>query len=477
MAAKGDLLARVRALVQAEGWLREGACVVAAVSGGPDSMALLHLLRELAGEAGVRLVAAHVNHRFRGAESDAEASFVKRICEAWDVDCEVAEIDVPAYIASTGMNPQEAAREKRYAFLRETARRHGARTIALGHHADDQAETVLMRLMRGSGVGGLAGIPMRRAEKELELIRPLLRITKGELLLYDERNGVPYVTDSSNADPHYFRNAIRLEVMPLLERYNPQLRGSLVRLAELASADHDYLEAEAAKALADAASREGEGWSLQCGRFRGLHVALQRRLIKLILDCLAGPRSPQPFEQVEEVSAAIAAEAPAVVRMDVGSGIVLIREYDVAYIGPSRPAQAAFAYRVPEADADVNVTESGLIFRFRRADGPHTSPSDFRREAFFDETDIAWPLVIRNRRPGDRMDPMGLNGSKKVQDMFVDAKIPRSERDQRPLLTDSADRILWIPGLRRSRHAVPGAGAHSVVHVACGPFRPETGAD
>nr|WP_255654977.1 tRNA lysidine(34) synthetase TilS [Cohnella sp. REN36] len=460
----------MRALFRREGWLRPGERVVAAVSGGPDSMALLHLLRALSDEFGIGLAAAHVNHRFRGTESDAEAAFVRRVCEEWGVPCEIALIDVPAYIAETGLSPQEAARDKRYAFLREVARRYGARTIALGHHADDQAETVLMRLLRGSGIGGLAGIPMRRAEKELELIRPLLRITKGELLLYDERYGVPYVTDSSNADPHYFRNAIRLEVMPLLERFNPQLRGTLIRLAELASADHDYLDGEAGRALSDLAVRDGAGWSLECRRFRDLHVALQRRTIKLILDCLAGPRSSLPFERVEDAAAAIAADSPAVVRMDVGADIVLIREYDVAYIGPSRPSQAPFAYQVTAADTDVVVAESGVVFRVRRMDGPRTSLPGSRREAFFDEAELAWPLVIRNRKPGDRMAPMGLNGSKKVQDMFVDAKIPRSERDQRPLLTDGADRILWIPGLRRSRHAVPDAASRSVIRVECVPF-------
>jgi len=466
-----ELLRRIEESTRGEAWRASGAAVVAAVSGGPDSMTLLHLLLDMARSDGFQVVAAHVNHRFRGAESDAEEELVRRTAESWGVPCETAAIDVPAYIAASGLNPQEAAREKRYAFLREVALRHGAAAIALAHHADDQAETVLMRLLRGTGIAGLAGIPARRAEKEVELVRPLLRISKQELLHYAERHSIPFALDSSNADRHYFRNEIRLEALPMLERYNPQLKASLLRLADVAAVENDYMEAAAGQALAETAVREGEGWSLDRRRFRSLHVALQRRLIKLILKYVKPSCGSPEYARIEEAAAAIAAERPAVARIDLGGGWALVRNYDDVYIGPPRPVPGAFEQKVPAFDCDVAAPGSRAVFHFRRREGPGGAAYS-RWETAFDESALVLPLVVRSRRPGDRFEPLGLNGSKKVQDMFVDAKIPRSARDEWPLLADAEGTILWLPGLRRSRHALPDADTRTTVRVVLsGDFR------
>jgi tRNA(Ile)-lysidine synthase len=468
-----ELLLRIEEQTRGESWRCRGAAVVAAVSGGPDSMTLLHMLRRLSEEGGFRVVAAHVNHRFRGAESDAEAELVKRTAASWGIPCEAAAIDVPAYIASTGMNPQEAAREKRYEFLYEAARKHGASAIALGHHADDQAETILMRMIRGTGIAGLAGIPARRAEKELELVRPLLRIPKRELVDYAARHDIPFALDSSNADRHYFRNEVRLGALPMLERYNPQLRAALARLADVAAVENDYMEAEAGKAFAESVSRAGEGWTLDRRRFCSLHVALQRRLIKLILLKYVKPSCASPeYGRIEEAAAAIAAERPAVARIDLGGGWALARDYDEVYIGPPRPARTAFEVLVREPEGEVAAGSSRAVLRFLRDNGPGAASRHNRWEASFDEGELAFPLTVRNRRPGDRIEPLGLNGSKKVQDMFVDAKIPRSARDEWPLLADAEGTILWLPGLRRSRHALPNAGTRTTVRVVLsGDFR------
>jgi len=453
LAAEDELQDRVRAEGAAKGWWVPGATIVAAVSGGPDSMALLHLLKAISIREQFAVAAAHLDHRFRGEESAAEARLVRETAELWGIPCDIGAVDLPHYIEETGMNPQAASREKRYAFLREAASRRGARAIMTAHHGDDQAETVLMRIIRGTGVGGLAGIPERRTEGEVELIRPLLRITKRELLEYCERNGVPYAFDSSNAKRHYFRNAVRIDLMPVLEQYNPQVRSSLARLAELASAEHDYMEREARRALGEAAVREGSGWRLERRRLCGFHVALQRRVIKLILNCLVSPWGEADFDRVEAAVAAIAAESPSVVRLDLGRGIQLVREYDSVRLGPSAPRSLPFRYVVARGDNEVRVPEYGAVFHFQRLQQAPARMPDPAVEIVLDEAALAWPLVIRTRQPGDRMRPMGLNGSKKVQDMFVDAKVPRSDRDRYPLLADAANRILWIPGLRRSAHA------------------------
>lgn len=464
MEKEDELLQRIAADEGHADWLRDAGTVIAAVSGGPDSMALLHMLLRMAKAQPFRLIAAHVNHRFRGAESDAEAKLVAQTAENWGIPLEAAAIDVPLFIEETGMNAQAAARQKRYEFLLQTAARHGAGHLLLGHHADDQAETVLMRVLRGTGVSGLAGIPYRRKINKVELIRPLLRITKGELLAYCERNGVPYALDSSNGNRHYFRNVVRLDLLPMLEGHNPRLKESLIRLADLAASDDDYLESEAARFLDETAIRSGEGFQVVRRRFGSFHIALQRRMIKLILKCCANGWQSLAFQQIEAILEAMNDNSAAVTRLDVGGGWVFVREYDKVYIGPPQPEQRSYCCRIAEFPCAL-APGNGWFLQAERAEGAVDPLPDNRWEARFDESSLSLPLAVRTRRPGDRLEPSGLNGTKKVQDMFVDAKIPRSERDGWPLIADAQERILWIPGLRRSRLALTSADTRKIVRI------------
>lgn len=453
MRSQEEWESRVAEQARTDGWWHEGGSVVAAVSGGPDSMALLHLLKVMSQLEPFKIVVAHVNHQFRGAESDAEAEMVRRTAGEWGIPFETAELALPAYIADTGMNSQSAAREKRYEFLKKVARQHSCSVILFGHHAGDQAETVLMRIVRGTGPSGLAGIPYRRIDEELELIRPLLRITKYELLEYCKRNEVPYAVDSSNVDRHYFRNAVRLDLIPMLENYNPKLQASLVRLADMAAADDEYMEGEALKAFNDRVTPSGQGFRVERRGFRGLHVALQRRLIKLILNCSPNPRQILDFGHVGEMTRAVTEDSLTVIQLDIGDGWVFKREYEEVYIGPSVPDSSSFRYYVDQAIREVAIEETGDLFLIERLEGSIPSAAN-SVAACFDEDELHFPLQIRSRLPGDVLHPYGLNGTKKVQDMFVDAKVPRSRRDMKSLLVDGEGHVLWIPGMRRSRHAL-----------------------
>ncbi|MBO9597341.1 MAG: tRNA lysidine(34) synthetase TilS [Cohnella sp.] len=461
-----ELAVRVMEEARKEGWWKQGIAVLAAVSGGPDSMALLHLLRTMSEHTPFRIIVAHANHQFRGAESDAEEQLVRSVAGRWELPFESAALNVPAFIEETGMNAQSAARERRYLFLREVAREYRCTHLLLGHHADDQAETVLMRVIRGTGPGGLSGIPYRRREEEMELIRPLLRITKGELLAYCKRNEVPFAVDSSNADRHYFRNAIRLDVIPMLEAYNPGLKTSLVRLAELAAADDAYLETETRKALELCATAGSEGFQVRLRPFRALHVALQRRLVKLILSCSAALERQMEYRLVEDVVSNMALEHASAARLELGGGWELVREYDEVYIGPIRPVHTAYGYPVEAHTHGVVIEETGERFAIERLQGAVNAASSRSLQAFFDADELRYPLLFRSRRPGDVIEPYGLNGSKKVQDMFVDAKVPRHRRDSFPLLVDGDGRVLWIPGMRRSRHALITADTRSTLRIA-----------
>lgn len=468
----GDWLGAVeKEAAERELW-KEGDTVVVAVSGGADSMALLHLLHELAAPHRLSLVAAHVNHGFRGEESAAELELVRTFSAGLGVPCETIELDLPTYIEENRLNLQSAAREKRYEFLHRIAEQYGAVSIALAHHADDQAETVMMRLIRGAGLGGLSGIPGKRREKNVELIRPLLRINKSDLLRYCEERSIPYCTDSSNLERYYFRNVVRLDVLPYLSQFNPQLPLSLQRLAEVAGEEDDYVAGQTAEMFDSIVSAEHGGYAASCSELWGLHVALQRRLIKLILSYLSQDTEYISFDGIERMRLAAAPNAPSTWRWDAGGGVRCLREYEkmrwlTAPLEGAEKDPGRYSYEVREGIAYIDAVSAGWTFRLQwlnpAIDGQPRPAS--RNEAVFDVSALSFPLQIRNRRPGDRIQVLGLNGSKKVQDMFVDERVPPSDREVYPMLCDAEGRLLWIPGLRRSSHALAGEHSRKLLYM------------
>lgn len=443
--------------------------IVVAVSGGPDSMALLHMLSSLAQSSSLTIIAAHVNHGFRPEASAKELEVVRAYAEQLKVTCETITLDLPSYIEETGLNGQVAAREKRYAFLHEVAERHGASRIALAHHGDDQSETVLMRVIRGTGLTGLAGILSKRREKNVELIRPMLRMNKSDILRYCEEQEVPYCLDGSNKERYYFRNVIRLDILPYLSQFNPQLPQSLQRLAEVAGAEDDWMEKQTEALFARLVSRSPEECALSCNDLSGLHVALQRRLIKLILSYLSKETENISFEQIETMRLAASDQAPATWRIDAGAGVRCAREYDVMRwltVSPNTLNDASgFFCEVGRDDASLTIESISWDFLLGYSSANHSHRPASRYEAYFDAAQLTYPLIVRNRLPGDRIQVLGLNGSKKVQDMFVDEKIAPSERELYPLLFDSAGRLLWIPGIRRSSHALTDSQTKDVLFI------------
>ncbi|MEK8133002.1 tRNA lysidine(34) synthetase TilS [Paenibacillus filicis] len=456
MEAGWALRTKVERFISEQSLLTEGDSVVIAVSGGPDSVALLHLLFALSGSWGWTLTAAHVDHGYRGEESAEEAEFVRSLAAEWGVGFRMVKLDMPAYLAHYGGNSQAAARNLRYDFLHRVAEETGAQRIALAHHADDQAETVLMRLLRGTGPSGLAGIPLRRMEGKTELVRPLLRIYKTDLIAYCRDVGLPYRTDSSNLETKYFRNQLRLDVLPYLSTYQDRLPESLNRLAEMAAAEDDLLT-EQTRELFEAHVTAADGiFSWSAGWFAALHVALQRRLIKLILRYLAQDTECADYQRIERIRSAAARVQAANLRISVDSALMLSREYDRVMLHTMVLPPAPYAYEVAVGQTELSIAETGVLMKFHwvhRGDAVPPCPEGAVR-AEFDGLDMSWPLLIRSRQPGDRMAPYGLNGSKKVKDMFIDAKVPARIRERIPVVADGSGRILWLPGVRRSSLAM-----------------------
>jgi tRNA(Ile)-lysidine synthase len=469
-----NTLKAVEETIRREQLLEKGAKVVVAVSGGPDSVALLKLLRELAADWELQLIVGHVNHRFRGEESDREAEFVRRLAEDWNLPCEIAHIDVPQVIRSESLNAQVAAREKRYAFLLETAHKHGATKIALAHHADDQAETVLMRLIKGSGPSGLSGMAVKRKEKDVELIRPLLRITKAEILSYCELRKLEYMVDSSNRERKYFRNQVRLDVIPFLRQYNPRLTSAMNRLAEMMRGDDDFLEQQTLEVYRDIVTPEDGRYTFTRQSFISQHLALQRRLIKLILSYLSASHLEADladFAKIELVRSAIVQGRTTSLQLQLSERVRFVREYDrIMLTADPLPAAENYEYIIHALPAETVIPAANAKIRLNILAWPQAGllrPPGHKLEVWFDADQVCFPLTIRNRRDGDRMKVQGLNGTKKIKDLFIDEKIAASQRRTIPIVADAGNRILWIPGVRRSEHAQISGRTKRVLHMQC----------
>ncbi|MCL6606023.1 MAG: tRNA lysidine(34) synthetase TilS [Paenibacillus sp.] len=444
--------------------------IVVAVSGGPDSVALLRVLHEISlNRTPLTLICAHVNHGFR-AESQQEAEFVRGLAEELGLTFEMVELDIPHYIKESGLGAQEAARKKRYEFLIHTAHLYGAASVALAHHADDQAETVLMRLLRGSGLSGLAGMRWKRAEKKVELIRPFLRINKAALVELCQSQDYSYAEDASNLLVKYKRNAIRLEVLPFLERYNGRLVQSLTQLAEIAGAEDDFMEAAAAKCFQELVrSNKGE-YTFDRASFAPVASALQRRLIKLILNYLSADHPVFDFNKIEAVRRGALQDHPTSWSLDLGGGLTCMRQYDTILFSSKPPQQqASYTYRLSLPEPQLTIGEIGKVLTMtvlERESFFVQGEGSGKMSAWFDVHELVFPLTIRSRLPGDIIKVMGLNGSKKVKDIYIDDKIPSSERSLIPLVCDGLGNIVWIPGIRRSIHAAVGRQTQEVLLLA-----------
>jgi tRNA(Ile)-lysidine synthase len=421
------------------GLIRPGDRVLVAFSGGQDSAALLALLLDLRGEMPFEIFLAHFNHRLRPSAGE-DADFAREVAAGAGLKAIVGSRDVRRFARRHKLNLEEAARILRYEFLRGAARRIGAVKIATGHTLTDQAETMLMRLLRGAGPKGLAGISPR---PESALIRPLLGIRREEIADYVRKRGLAHRTDETNLDRRFLRNRIRLELLPVLESIEPAAVRQLGRLAGLLWDDEDLLDSVTATAWRELAGRRESVLALHAGALDGLPPALARRVVRKFLAALRGDLRGVTFEDVEGVLALRNGKSKTV-----RAGLVLRREANVLFpAGPEKRARKTPAIRW---DGKKPVTIPGGWGRFEvsimKNDGAEARAHDNRVEAALDASKVVFPLTIRGRKPGDRYRPLGSPGSKKLKEILRAKKIPLDHRDRLPVFL-SGDDIVWIPGL------------------------------
>ena len=347
-----SLLERTRQAIQRQGLVPAGESVLVGVSGGADSVALLVLLQRLRQALGIRqLSMAHVHHGWRGAEADADAAFVVDLGQRWEIPVAVERVDAAAVAAAQRLSLEDAARRVRYAALARAAARFNARIVAVAHTRDDQAETVLMRLVRGSGLAGLAGMTPARPLGGLRLVRPLLGVWRAEVEAFLRAEGIAVRQDSSNTDRTFLRNRIRHELLPLLERaYNPAVKDALARWADEAQADYAYL-AQAAdtawEAASEAAPTMGDGVALQLAWLNRAPLALQRQLVRTAVARVKGDLLHIDFRHWTEVNALLT-ERPVGARVDLPGGVQVTKHARCLVVARTTPPSDTTAHETVE---------------------------------------------------------------------------------------------------------------------------------
>ena len=426
--------------------LQEGDRVLAAVSGGPDSLCLLHLLRSLAAHYRLSLIVAHLDHRIR-PEARQEAEAVRRIARSWRLPFEGAAVDVPAYRARRKLSPSEASRIVRYRFLLRAAEKHGANKIALGHQLDDLAETVLFNLLRGTGPDGLAGILPCRPLGEVELIRPLLGTTREEIERYCREYELEPLLDSSNLQTVYTRNRIRLELIPHLEKnYNPRLRRSLAELASLAASDRIYFARKAQKIFERVARHKDGKLLVDRAALTTLPAALRGRVVyRALLEYI--PAKKIGRRQVEQLLHLAEGEGPAR-QISLPAGIRARRSYGHLHLFSARSAaEGSFVPQLLQIPGRTASTGGEVIIEasLRRPRELPWPPA--AEQAYLDYDSLPGPLQLRSRWPGARFYPQGAPGSKKLKEFMIDQKVPRHCRDRLPLIVAGGE-VVWVAGKR-----------------------------
>ncbi len=489
-----EVKAQVRRSIEQHRLLAPGDKIVVGVSGGPDSLALLHVLRALSDDLQITLYVAHLNHQLRGAASDEDSEFVANLAREWGLPATIESRDVAALAREQHLSIEEAARDARYDLLAEVAARVGARVIAVAHNADDQVETILMHLLRGSGMAGLRGMAyesqalsfrfqdVRNPEPDnwnLKLIRPLLDVTRVEIEAYCKENALSPRMDESNLDATFFRNRLRLQVIPYLETLNPNLRPVLRRMAQSITDDYAFLHRQTQDAFAQVARAENGAIVFALQPWRALDPALQRGTLRMAVQQLRRDLRNVDWTHIEDARR-VALEKETGAMATLPDGLMLAVGYDAFTIGNTRNEPLpdlpllqveSIALAVPGVTPLPGsdwLVEREIVARV---------PDDANRwVASLDFDKVGNDLFLRRRRPGDRFEPLGLGHSKSLHEFMIDAKIPQAVRDQLPLLV-ARDRIVWVCGWRIDERARVTPQTKQVLQVSFKQSRMPTTAD
>jgi tRNA(Ile)-lysidine synthase len=477
--------------IKANSLFAAGTKVVAAVSGGADSVCLLHILAGLRDELGVSLHVAHLDHQLRGAESQADAAYVANLAAELGLPITIGARDVKSYRAVHRLSLEEAAREARYSFLAEVVEKTGACSVAVGHTADDHVETILMHLIRGTGTRGLRGLQpstvwratRRRVSGSLSLrgadpgeptvtrkgsvriVRPLLCLSRQQTEEYCRNHDLQPCNDSSNESLAMLRNRVRRQLVPLLESYNPAVKNALMRTARLAGDDLDLLSGECARLSAGIARQDGDAVFFDKEGFLALPAVAKRHILREAMSGLSGELKDVEARHIDAMVAA--ADKPAGKRISLAGGLVFAVEYDRLVLAPAADTRGPLPPLAGECALNVpgETVFSGWRITAQPVGREEIKGIENGFTAYIDNDAAGENLLVRPRRPGDIFQPLGMEGqTKEVAEFMIDAKIPRAWRARVPLVC-SPDHIIWIVGWRIDDRAKVGETTSPVLRL------------
>ncbi len=413
------------------------------VSGGMDSLSLLHLLYDLREDLRVTLHVFHLNHMVRGEEAEEDMRFVKDFAQKLNLPCTALSFDVSAYVAENRLSLEEGAREVRYMLLEKVADEIKADKIVLGHHRDDNVETFLMRILRGAGAEGLRGIlPVRG-----KCIRPLIEVGKEEIENYCQINNLEFRVDTSNLSLFYERNKIRHKLIPVLEEYNPKFKEIISNTIEILDEENAYLSCLAEECLAKLAEQSKDLIKISSLKLLSLPLAIQRRLARKIIELIKGDLRGIEFKHIEKVLEGAAFEEKSF-QMDLPGDLVVFSEQKKVVVAKKETLKKPSLFeQVLKVPGKTEIEELRVDLAADFVDNKGLVIKNDKSIAYLDADKLKFPLKVRTRRLGDRFKPLGMQEEKKLHDFFIDEKVVKRERDRVPLVL-SGEQIVWVVGYR-----------------------------
>jgi tRNA(Ile)-lysidine synthase len=446
-----------------------GEGVVAGVSGGPDSVCLLHVLNSLKDQLGIRLYAVHINHMLRGDEAESDAKYVEALCTGLNVPVYSVSVDVREVSLKLGVSLEEAGREVRYRELEATADRLGAAKIAVAHNKNDQAETVLMNIIRGTGLDGLKGMDYCRGR----IVRPLLGIERNEIEEYCIQKQLNPHTDKTNLESVYTRNKIRLDLIPLIEKsFGIRVSDSIWRMTALLKDDRDFIEEAAFNAFETCAELdEKSGLSIDIRKLGTLHPAIKKRVIRASLERVKGDLKGVESIHIDKVLSQVS-EGGTGSELHLPSGIRSRKSYGrlqlFMFAGEASRSDFSSVVSIPGVTTVENIRLK-LEASLEKCNNIVEEYSNIRYNSlvqFFDYEGLITGINIRNRREGDVFKPLKSNGTKKLKEFFIDNKVPRHERDKIPLIT-RGNEVVWVIGFKISDKFKVTENTKTVLRLEC----------
>lgn len=466
------MLQKVMDFIERHSMIKKGDKIIVALSGGPDSICLIHLLNKLKDEYGIELYAAHVNHGLRGEEADADESYAEEFCRNLGIEFYSKRVDINKMSKELNISSETAGREARYSFFNELKDRLGANKVALAHNSNDQAETVLMRILRGSGMEGLNGI---RPVRDGVYIRPILILSRVEIESYCEINKLAPRTDKSNFENIYNRNKVRLELIPYIqENFNKDIIGTLIRLSSIVVRDNDYIESVAEKKFKQHCSLINDTVTIS-QKLIEEHEAIISRVLRKAINEVKSNLINIDMIHINDVMDLFTIGTGK--RIDLPDGIQAENIYGDIKIYNQNLIKEKHSFKgtvtlldksVNEIPLTRNVDEMNVNVSLRLVEkGENIKFGEDTFKKYFDYDKIKSSISLRYRQEGDRFTPYGMRGSKKIKDLFIDLKIPKDKRDCIPLVCFDEE-IAWVTGLSVSNNYSVTKDTKNILEIKVG---------